>query len=155
MIINAFKNRIFELVTSSYTSDDKDLRPDSPTSSFSTTDKSDKSDESNEFDFTANGLDKLYIGNADDLDKLLLDKEKYLDPDLIERYFFTKSLKKISQFLKHKKVTSYGKIQVALIKNKLNNLKIDIKYLPKNEVKNKKLDLLADLIEKFLILMDY
>ena len=99
MIVNAFKNGIFPLVPSDYTSDDdRGLQPDSPTSSFSTTDKSDMS---NEFDFTAYDLDKIYIGNADDLDELLLDTEKYLDPDLIEKYFFNKSLKKIFEFLKH------------------------------------------------------
>ena len=92
----------------------------------------------------------MYIGNADDLDKMLLDKEKYLDPNLIEKYFFNSSLKKISEFLKHKKDTSYGKIEVALIKNKLKDLKTDIKVMPKNEVKNKKLDLLAGLVEKIL-----
>ena len=118
LIVDTFKNRIFSLVPSGYTSDDdKGLRPDSPTSSFSTTDKS---DESNDFDFTADDLDKMYIG------KLLLDTEKYLDPDLTEKYFFNKSLKKISEFLKHKKDTSYGKIEVALIKNRLKDLKIDI-----------------------------
>ena len=80
MIVNAFKNGIFPLAPSDYTSDDeRDLRPDSPTSSFSTTDKSDKF---NEFDFTADDLHKIYIGNADDHDELLLDTEKYLDPDL-------------------------------------------------------------------------
>ena len=90
MIINAFKNGIFPLVPSGYTSDDdKGLLPDSPTSSFSTTDKSDESDESNEFDFTVDDLDKIYIGNADDLDKFPLDTEKYLDLDLIEKYFLT------------------------------------------------------------------
>ena len=99
MIINAFKNDIFPLVPSGYTSDyDKGLRPDSPTSSFSTTDKSDKSDESNEFDFTGDNLDKMYIGNVDDLDKLLLDTEKYLNHNLIEKYFFNKSLKKYPNF---------------------------------------------------------
>ena len=36
----------------------------------------------------------MYIGNADDLDKLLLDTEKYLDPNLIEKSFFNRSLKK-------------------------------------------------------------
>ena len=88
MIINAFKNGIFPLVPSGYTSDDdKGLRPDIPTSSFITTDKSDKSDESNQFDFTADDLDKMYIGNADDLDKLRPDTEEYIDPDLIEKYF--------------------------------------------------------------------
>ena len=68
------------------------LQPDSPTSIFSTTDKSDKS---NKFDFTVDDLDKIYIGNANDLNKLLLDTEKYLDPDLIEKYFFNRSLKRI------------------------------------------------------------
>ena len=118
------------------------LRPDSST--FSTTDKSDESD------FTADGLDKMCIGNADDLDELLLDTEKYLDPDLIEKYFFNMSLKKISDFLKHKKDTFYGKTEVDLINNKLKDLKTDIKYMPGNEVKNKKLDLLAGLVEKIL-----
>ena len=47
---------------------------------FGTTDKSD------EFDFTADDLDKMYIGNAD-LDKLLLDAEEYLEPDLVKKYF--------------------------------------------------------------------
>ena len=46
--------------------------------------------------------------------------------------------------------TSYGKIEVVLIKNKLKDLKTDIKYMPENEVKNKKLDLLAVLVEKIL-----
>ena len=97
MIINAFKNDIFSLVPSGYTSDDDDkgLRSDSPTSSLSTTDKSDKSDES---DFAADDLDKMYIGNADELDEFLLDTEKYLDPDLIEKYFFNMFLKKYLNF---------------------------------------------------------
>ena len=74
MTINAFKNGIFPLVPSGYISDDdKGLQPDSPTSSFSTTDES---DESNKFDFTVDDLDKIYIGNADDLVKFLLDTEK-------------------------------------------------------------------------------
>ena len=79
-----------------------------------------------------------YIGNADNLDKLLLDTEIYLDPHLIEKYFFNKSLRKVSEFLKPKKDKSYDKIEVALIKNKLKDLKTDIKYMPKNEVKIKK-----------------
>ena len=59
-------------------------------------------------------------------------------------------MKKISEFLKDKKDTSYGKIEVAFIKNKLKDLKTDTKYMPENEVKNKKLDLLAGLVEKIL-----
>ena len=54
MIINAFKNEIFPLVPSGYTSDDdKGLQPDSPNGS----------------DFNADDLDKMYIGNADDFDE--------------------------------------------------------------------------------------
>ena len=151
MIINAFKSEIFPLVPSGYTSDDdKVLRLDSPASSFSTTDKSDKFDESNKSDFTADDFDNMYIGNADDFDELFLDTEKYLDPDLIKKYFCNRPLKKISDFLKDKKDTSYGKIEVALIKNKLKYLKTDIKYMPENEVKTKKLDLLAGLVENIL-----
>ena len=96
MIANAFKNGIFPLVPSVYTSDDdRSLRPDSPASSFNTTDKPDKS---NEFDFTVDDLDKIYIGDADDLDVLLLDTEKYLDPDLTQKYFLTSFKKKYLNF---------------------------------------------------------
>ena len=59
-------------------------------------------------------------------------------------------MKKISEFLKDKNDTSYGKIEVDLIKNKLKYLKTDIKYMPENEVKTKKLDLLAGLVENIL-----
>ena len=58
----------------------------------------------------------MYIANADDLDKLLLDTEKYLDPDLIEKYFFSRSLKKKSEFLNHNKDTSHDKIEVEKVK---------------------------------------
>ena len=148
MIVNTFKNGTFPFVFSDYTSDDdRDLQPDSPTSSFSTTDKSDKS---NEFDFTADDLDKIYIGNADDLDELLLDTDKYLDPDLIEKYFFNKSLKKLLEFLKHKNGALYNKTKITLIKSRLRDLKNDIKNMSENEVKSRNLDLLAGLVEKIL-----
>ena len=148
MIVNTFKNGTFPFVFSDYTSDDdRDLQPDSRTSSFSTTDKSDKS---NEFDFTADDLDKIYIGNADDLDELLLDTDKYLDPDLIEKYFFNKSLKKLFEFLKHKKGALYNKTKITLIKSRLRDLKNDIKNMSENEVKSRNLDLLAGLVEKIL-----
>ena len=114
------------------------LQPDSPTSSFSTTDKSDKS---NKFDFTVDDLDTTYIGNANDLNKLLFDTEKYLDPDLIEKYFFNRSLKRIFD---------QNKTKITLIKSRLRDLKNDIKYMSQNEVKNKKRDLLAGLVEDIL-----
>ena len=123
----------------------------SPISSFSTTDKSGKS---NEFDFNADDLDKIYIGNADDLGELHLDTEKYLDPHLIEKYFFNKSFKKIFEFLKHKKGTLYNKTETTLIKSRLRDLKNDVKNISENEVKNKKLDLSAGLLEKILVLMN-
>ena len=40
--------------------------------------------------------------------------------------------------------------EVALIENKLGDLKTDIKYMPENEIKNRKFDLLAGLVEKIL-----
>ena len=179
MIVNAFENKVFPFYSGNYyyhlgeeeTSESDTVAsakssPDlsesaSPRSSSdlsksisprgsSDLSKSDKSHESNEFGFTADDLDKMYIGNADDLDKLLLDTEKYLDPDLTKKYFFNKSLKKVSEFLKPRKDKSYDKIEVALIKNRLKDLKRDIKYMPENEVKNKKLDLLAGRVKKIL-----
>ena len=123
MIVNAFENKVFPFYSGSYYYDlgeeetsesdtvasaksspdlsesasprsSSDLSKSISPRSSSDLSKRDKSDESNEFDFTADDLDKMYIGNADDLDKLLLDTEKYLDPDLTKKYFFNKSLKK-------------------------------------------------------------
>ena len=77
MIIESFKNKIFPLSNPDYYPEytsEKDILSRSSISSDSeditqrsATDKS---------DFTADDLDKMYIGNADDLDKLLLDTEK-------------------------------------------------------------------------------
>ena len=150
MIINELKNKLFPLYSGNYYEEFKEESSESKNENISprgATDKSDKYDESN---FTADDLYKMYIGNADDLDKLFLDTEKYLDPNLIKNYFFERSLKIMSDFLKHKKDTPYGKIEVALIKNNLKDLKTDIKYKPENEVKNKRLELLAGLVEKIL-----
>ena len=92
MIIDVFKNKTFPLSNPDYYpeySSEKDTLSRSSISSDSedisprgATDKS---------DFTADDLDKMYICNADDLNKLFLDTEKYLDPDLIEKYFFNRS----------------------------------------------------------------
>ena len=139
MIIDTIKNKIFQIAPTGFEGDadeeevlkrhrDKINRLSSKKSEIPTIQERKK-------DFTANDLDKLYIGNADDLDKLLLDTEKHLDPDLIENYFLDTSSKNISEFLKHKKDTSYGKIEVALIKNKLKDLKTDTKYMLENEEK--------------------
>ena len=59
MVIDTFKNKIFPLVPSGYTSDDdKGLRPGSSDSSFSTTVWSDKFDES---DFTGDYLEECIL----------------------------------------------------------------------------------------------
>ena len=54
--------------------------------------------------FTADDLDKMYIGNVDDLDKFLLDTEKYFDPNLIKKHFFNRSLKKYLNFQNIKRI---------------------------------------------------
>ena len=137
MIIEAFRNKIFPLSNPDYYPEytsEKDTLSRSSISSDSedisprgATDKS---------DFTADDLDKLYIGNADDLYKLLIDTEKYLDPNLIKKYFFNRSLKKISEFLKHKK---NSRIELALIKNGLKGLKLTLNICLKMKEKVKNL----------------
>ena len=47
--------------------------------------------------FTADDLDNMYISNANDLDQLLLDTEKHLDTDVVKKYFFNNSLRKVSE----------------------------------------------------------
>ena len=139
MIVNAFKNKMFPTVPDDFPPYDGDIP--SRSRSSSTIDR---------YDFTADYLDRIYIGNDDDLDELPFDIEKYLDPDLIEKNFFNKSLRKIFEFLKHEKGTRYNKNKVTLMKSRFRDLKNDIKNMPENEVKNKILDLLANLVEKIL-----
>ena len=57
MIANAFKNNMFLIVPGDFPPYDRDIPPRSRSSS--TSDKS---------DFTAVDLDRIYIGNAGDLD---------------------------------------------------------------------------------------
>ena len=103
MIIEAFKNKIFPLSNPDnypeYTSEKDTLSRSSISSDSEDMSPRSATDKSN---FTADDIDKMNIDNADDLDKLLLNTEKYLDPDLIKNHFFNRSLKKISELLKHK-----------------------------------------------------
>ena len=102
MIIDAFKNEISPKAHTGFEDDvdeeevlkrhcDKINRLPSKKSELPTI----KEEKEN---FTANDLDKMHTGNAYYLDKLLLDAEKYLDPDQIKKYFFNKSLKKYLNF---------------------------------------------------------
>ena len=89
MIVNAFKNKMCPIVPDDFSHYDGDVPSRSRSSSTSTTDKS---------DFTADDIDKIYIGDIDGVDEFLFDTEKYLDLDLIGKYFFNKSLKKYLNF---------------------------------------------------------
>ena len=99
MVIKTFKNGIFPLVPTGFEGDvdeeevlkrhrDKINRLPSKKSELPTIQE----------DFTADDLDKMYIGNADDLDKLLLDTDKYLDPDLMKKNFQQDFKKKYLNF---------------------------------------------------------
>ena len=52
--------------------------------------------------------------------------------------------------LKDTKGTSYNKAKVTLIRSRLKNLKNDIKNMSEDEIKDKKLNLIVDLVEKIL-----
>ena len=80
MIIDAFKNKIFPMVSTGFEWDvdeEEVLKRHGDKINILPSKK-------NELPTTAGDLDKMYTCNVDDLDKLLLDTEKYLDPDLAE-----------------------------------------------------------------------
>ena len=66
---------------------------------------------------------------------------------MIEKYFFNRKLLK---FLQDIKGTSYNKAKVTLIKSRLRSLKNDIKNMSEDKIRDKKLNLIVDLVEKIL-----
>ena len=116
MIIEAFKNKIFPL---NY--------PDDYYSSYSSEE------------------DSQEIINSNKLNELLTKTEKELDASVIEKYFYSHSLKILYEHLKSSKKDTHDSI-----KTRFKTLEYDMKKITDNEIGEEKLDPLADLVKKIL-----
>ena len=141
MIINVFKNKIFPLNDiSNYPqySSEKDISPKSSTSSDS------------EYISRKDKLSDSLSSSFDEFDQFLLDSEKDLDPRLTKSYFFNDSLSELYNYLIKSRGSYYNKSRTVVIKSRLEKLKNYIRNMSEDEVKDKKLRLLVDLVEGIL-----
>ena len=88
------------------------------------------------------------------LQKLAIDSDKILDPKLVDKYFHSNSLKEIVEQLKdlrrqNKTSVEYNN-KMALLIAGLIRLENAIKHMPEDEVKNKGLDLLKNIVTKIV-----
>ena len=88
------------------------------------------------------------------LQKLAIDSDKILDPKLVDKYFHSNSLKEIVEQLKdlrrqNKTSVEYNN-KTALLIAGLIRLENAIKHMPEDEVKNKGLDLLKNIVTKIV-----
>ena len=80
------------------------------------------------------------------LEELFTKAEEKLDPNTIEKYFYSDSLRKLYNYLNSSKDNSSH----VFIKTRLNSLKCDMKKMPDYEIKEKNLDLPVDSVEEIL-----
>ena len=126
-IINAFRNKIFPMTPSGFSSDD-DISPRmSP----------DEDESPNETHY-----DELY--------KAISNVDNKLDSELIRKYFNKGSLLELSKFLRYSQNKAIDAAKQGLIEVNLSDLKNNIKNMSDDEVKNKNLDIIAYFVEKIL-----
>ena len=80
------------------------------------------------------------------LEELFTKAGKKLDPNTIEKYFYSDSLRKLYNYLNSSKDNSSH----VFMKTRLNSLKCDMKKMPDYEIKEKNLDLPVDSVEEIL-----
>ena len=131
MIVNGFKNKIFPF--------------------YSGNCYYDLEEETSESDEEESEKDKAFVSK---LEKLAIDSDKVLDPELVDKYFHSNSLKEILKQLKdlrrqNKTSVEYNN-KMALLIAGLIRLENVIKNIPEDEVKNKELDLLKNIVRKIV-----
>ena len=130
MIIEAFKNKIFQFCSGNYYHDLGE-------------------EETSETENEESEKDKASVSQ---LEKLAIDSDKILDPKLVDKYFHSNSLKEIVKQLKdlrrqNKTSAEYNNKMTLLIAG-LIRLENVIKNMPDDDIRNKGLDLLKDIVRK-------
>ena len=135
IIVSAFKNKIFPFYSENYYHD------------LGEEETSESDDE--ESDYEEGEKDKASVSK---LEKLATDSDKILDLKLVDKYFHSNSLKEIVKQLKYprrqNKTSAEYNNKMALLISGLIRLEIVIKNIPEDEVKNKGLDLLKNIVRK-------
>ena len=134
MIIDAFKNEILPMVPTGFSEDEEPPRDE---------DKEENKDGRLPTIKEEEALAK--IPAVDDI----------LEPGLVKKYFkndyLTDMFKQLKSLVENQSKISAKKIKMALIEAGLEKLKNDMKNMSENEIRNKRLNLLANFIEEILI----
>ena len=85
-----------------------------------------------------------------DLDELLYKTREYLDSDLIKKHFDCSTLKEMLENLFDTRGTYKNGVRVSLIKYGLRDLRNEIGQISENEIRNKRPDVIVNLVEKIL-----
>ena len=132
MIIEVFKNKLFPLYSGNYCHDLEE-------------EETPKSD---------NEESEKGKASVSKLEKKPIDLDKVLNPALMQKYFYNSSLREVAkqlEDLKHQDKTSVEhNNEMALLVVGLTRLEKDIRNIPENEVKNKKLDLLTNTVTEII-----
>ena len=131
MIVSAFKHNILPIYSGNYYYD--------------------LGEETSESDNEESEEDKSSVCK---FEKLAIDLDKVLDPELVEEYFYSNSLgetvKQLKDLRRQDKTSVKYNNKKALLVVGLIRLENDIKNMPESEVKNKKIDLLKSIVRKIV-----
>ena len=135
MIIDAFKNKIFPMVSTGF-SEDEDEEPS----------------ESRDEEEKDGRLPTIKVEEA--LEKIAT-IDDILEPGLVKKDFkndfLTDMFEQLRNLIKNQSKISAKKIKMSLTEAGLEKIKNDMKNMSVNEIRNKRLNLLANFIEKVLI----
>ena len=93
---------------------------------------------------------KCEYDTYNDLDGLLYKAREYFDSDLIKKHFNDNTLEKLLENLFDTRGSYKNGVKVSLIKSGLRDLKNETRQMPNNEINNKRVDVIVNLVEKIL-----
>ena len=85
-----------------------------------------------------------------DLDELLYKAEEYLDSDLIQKQFNYSTLEEMLEYLSNTRGTYKNGARVSVIKNRIRDLKNEIRQMHASEINDRRPDVIVNLVEKIL-----
>ena len=133
MVVHAFKNKIITMVPTGF-SEDEEL--------------SESRDEKEKDD-------RLPTTKEEEAPEKIAAIDNILEPGLVKKYFknnyLTDMFKQLKSLIKNQSKISAKKVKMSLIEAGLEKLKNDMENMSENEIRNKRLNLLASFIEEVLI----
>ena len=81
---------------------------------------------------------------------MLYKAEEYLDSDLIQKQFNYSTLEEMLEYLSNTRGTYKNGARVSVIKNRIRDLKNEIRQMHASEINDRRPDVIVNLVEKIL-----